>query len=50
MVNKKANGEAVLVLRREIFRLARGRDILGIAFILSALAVIILSFLLYLHW
>jgi hypothetical protein len=50
MMNKKANGEATLRLRREIFRLARGRDILGIALILSAVAIIILSFLLYRHW
>jgi hypothetical protein len=50
MMNKKANGEATLMLRREIFRLARGRDILGIALILSGVAIIILSFLLYLHW
>jgi hypothetical protein len=50
MINKKANGEAALMLRREIFRLARRRDVLGVALIFSALAVIILSVLLYRHW
>jgi hypothetical protein len=50
MMNKKANSGAALMLRREIFRLARCRDILGTALIFSASAIIILSILLYLHW
>lgn len=50
IMNKKANSEAVLTLRREIFRLARVRDILGIAFIVSVLVMLILLFLLFCHW
>jgi hypothetical protein len=49
-MNKKANSDATLTLRREIFRLARIRDILGIAFIVSVLAIIVLLILLYRHW
>jgi hypothetical protein len=49
-MNKKANSEAALTLRREIFRLARVRDILGIAFIISVLVIIVLLFLLFRHW
>jgi hypothetical protein len=49
-MNKKANGEATLTLRREIFRLARIRDILGIAFTVSVLVIMALLFLLYRHW
>jgi hypothetical protein len=47
---EKINSAANNTLRREIFRLARNRDILGIAFIVSALAVIALSIILYRHW
>jgi cell division protein FtsL len=50
IINKKANSEATLTLRREIFRLARIRDILGIAFIVSVLVIIVLLLLLYQHW
>jgi ABC-type long-subunit fatty acid transport system fused permease/ATPase subunit len=47
---EKINGSATLALRREIFRLARIRDILGIAFIISVLVIIALLVLLYRHW
>jgi hypothetical protein len=47
---EKINSTATLTLRREIFRLARIRDIFGIALIGSALVIIILSILLYRHW
>jgi hypothetical protein len=50
IMNKKANSDATLTLRREIFRLARIRDILGIAFIVSVLVILVLSFLLYRRW
>jgi hypothetical protein len=46
----KLNSKANLSLRREIFRLARNRDILGIALVVSALAIITLSILLYRNW
>ena len=46
----KLNSKANTALRREIFRLARNRDILGIALIVSALVIITLSILLYQHW
>ena len=46
----KLNSKANTALRREIFRLARNRDILGIALIVSALDIITLSILLYQHW
>jgi hypothetical protein len=47
---EKINGMATLALRREIFRLARVRDVFGIALIVSAIAIIVLSFLLFRHW
>jgi hypothetical protein len=40
------NGAATTVLRREIFRLARNRDILGIAVIIETDTVVILGILL----
>jgi hypothetical protein len=43
---KMINGAAATVLRREIFRLARNRDILGIAVIIETVAVVILGILL----
>jgi hypothetical protein len=46
---EKINGAANLALRREIFRLARNRDILGIALIIVALVIIVLSIFLYRH-
>jgi hypothetical protein len=50
IMNKKANSDATLTLRREIFRLARIRDILGIAFIVSVFVIIALLVLLFRHW
>jgi hypothetical protein len=47
---EKINGMATLTLRHEIFRLARVRDILGIALVVSAVAITMLSILLYRHW
>jgi hypothetical protein len=49
-MNKKANSDVTLTLRREIFRLARIRDILGIAFIVSVLVIIVLAILLIRNW
>jgi type IV secretory pathway component VirB8 len=46
---EKINSTANLALRREIFRLARNRDILGIVLIIAALAIIALSIFLYRH-
>jgi hypothetical protein len=48
-MNKMANSEATLTLRREIFRLARIRDILGLILIFSGIAIIALSVLLFHH-
>jgi hypothetical protein len=48
--SERLNSAANLTLRKEIFRLARNRDILGISLIISALAIITLSILLYRHW
>jgi hypothetical protein len=47
---EKINGMAALTLRREIFRLARVRDILGIAMIVSVVVITALSVLLFRHW
>jgi hypothetical protein len=47
---EKINGMATLALLREIFRLARMRDILGIALIVSIVVITILSILLFRHW
>jgi hypothetical protein len=47
---EKINGMATLSLRREIFRLARVRDILGIILVFSSVAIIVLSILLFRHW
>jgi hypothetical protein len=47
---EKINSMAAFTLRREIFRLARIRDIIGIALIFSVIAIIILSILLFRHW
>jgi hypothetical protein len=47
---KKINSMATLTLRREIFRLARIRDILGITIIVSVVVITILSILLFRHW
>jgi hypothetical protein len=48
--DEKINGMATLALRREIFRLARMRDVLGIALIISVIAITVLSILLFRHW
>jgi hypothetical protein len=47
---EKINGMATFTLRREIFRLARMRDILGIALIVSVVVITVLSILLFRHW
>jgi hypothetical protein len=47
---EKINGMATLTLRREIFRLARMRDIFGIAMIVSVVVITVLSILLFRHW
>ncbi|MDR2097679.1 MAG: hypothetical protein LBP37_04085 [Spirochaetaceae bacterium] len=47
---EKINGAAALSLRREIFRLARIRDILGIALIISVIVIAVLAILLFRHW
>jgi hypothetical protein len=47
---EKINGMAALTLRREIFRLARMRDILGIALIVSVVVITVLSILLFRRW
>jgi hypothetical protein len=44
---EKIIGAANLALRREIFRIARNRDILGIALIITALVIITLLIFLY---
>jgi hypothetical protein len=49
IMNKKANSDATLTLRREIFRLARIRDILGLILIFFGIAIIALSVLLFRH-
>ncbi|GMO44172.1 MAG: hypothetical protein Pg6C_06060 [Treponemataceae bacterium] len=43
---EKINGAATLALRREIFRLARNRDILGVVAIAEAIVIIILGIML----
>jgi hypothetical protein len=47
---EKINGSATLALRREIFCLARVRDILGLNLIFSVIAIMALSILLFRHW
>jgi type IV secretory pathway component VirB8 len=46
---EKLNSAANLELRKEIFRLARIRDILGLILIFSVIAIIVLSILLFRH-
>jgi type IV secretory pathway component VirB8 len=48
--SEKLNSAANLTLRKEIFRLARVRDILGLIFIFSLITITALSILLFLHW
>jgi hypothetical protein len=43
---EKINNAATLTLRREIFRLARNRDVLGIVTIAEAIVIIILGIVL----
>jgi hypothetical protein len=43
----KVNGAATLALRREIFRLARNRDILGAVVIAETIALIIMGVILW---
>jgi hypothetical protein len=43
---KRINGAANLDLRKEIFRLARNRDILGLLLIAAALVIVVLLVLL----
>jgi hypothetical protein len=40
-IRKKVNDMSMLALRKEIFRLARNRDILGLTLILESLALLI---------
>jgi hypothetical protein len=47
---EKINSMATITLRREIFRLARIRDILGIALFVSVVVITVLSILLFRHW
>jgi Tfp pilus assembly protein PilO len=47
---QKLNSAANLALRKEIFRLARIRDILGLILIFSVVAIIALSVLLFRLW
>jgi hypothetical protein len=47
---EKINGGASRVLKHEIFRLARNRDILGILLIIASVSIITLLILLYRHW
>jgi hypothetical protein len=47
---EKINGKANIDLRLEIFRLARNRDMLGLALVAAAVVIITLSVLLYRHW
>jgi type IV secretory pathway component VirB8 len=49
-LNNKLNSAANLVLRKEIFRLARIRDVLGIILVFSGIAITALIILLYRHW
>jgi hypothetical protein len=42
---EKINGMATITLRKEIFRLARNRDTLGIILILESIALITILFL-----
>jgi hypothetical protein len=44
---EKINDMATLALRREIFRLARIRDVLGLILIFSGVAIIVLSALIF---
>ena len=48
--NEKINNDAGRLLKHEIFRLARNRDILGVLLVIAAAAIITLSILLYRHW
>jgi hypothetical protein len=48
--SEKINGIATLSLRREIFRLARNRDILGVSLIVASVLIAALSILLIRHW
>jgi type IV secretory pathway component VirB8 len=47
---EKINSTANLTLRKEIFRLARNRDILGVILVVSIILIITLLVLLFKHW
>ena len=49
-LNNKLNSAANLVLRKEIFSLARIRDVLGIMLIFSGIGIVLLIILLRRHW
>jgi len=49
-LTEKINNDASRLLKSEIFRLARNRDVLGIFLIIAVGVIITLSIFLYKHW
>jgi len=49
-LTQKINSDANKLLRAQIFRLARNRDILGLFLIIAVGVIITLSILLIKHW